>query len=282
MTPQKTHYEPAYTTPQLTLNRIDTAYQLAGIAPPRRVAQIEDHLTKLPTLADVATRLAHEAIEATDAEAFIDKAATELARAHAIDELRRAIAYQVPALAASNVDRIVTEAVADLAPAFAKTAKRLSTAAKKLTNRRQPFDLATIVADDTTAEMKTATAALRDLAIYAAVHSPQSRSNVPPSLSRLLPVVHIPDCTSEQIDRYGIPIPNQRDEGRAAIRRLRRAADTDGPDTALVNTARGDYAPIHLSLAASPADLTERYERANRALTRVRAPEPARGKAHVA
>lgn len=261
-------------TPQQQLRNIARAYTLAGVKPPTVAGDALDALAAEPGAAAVAATLAREAYAATDATTYLEAALDRIARAHAADALRAAVERVFESVALAGMRETLTQAAADLAPAFARTVTSLTKAAAKL-DRDKPLDVNNAVRDDTTKELKAAQAALAALGTFASIHNNGPTRNGPPALARAIPVLALPACVVEVVVPSFATKPPALNaaemEGSETVRRLSRDLARD-LDAALVAVARGEYPGVSFTLA-DPEQLRARQAEADRAHT-TRAPKP--------
>lgn len=276
--PGPQHYAPPIATDLNVWTRHDAAHALAGLDAPTRGNAITDLLNAEPTADQTAKALAEDMLTAPDAAAWLEDALDQIKRAHAADALRHAIGRHRDAVVRAHADRLTADAAAAVAPAFDRTAKALTRAAAKLPAGDRPLDLEPVVALDATKEMKSAQAALRDLATLAGIHRTPNAAGLPSRVVRLVAVVDFPEVPVETVDQMtGAPLDHHA--GRDAVRRFIRDADERGADRALIGVARGEYDGLTLRLAESTADL---YDNANRAHAAVARRKAERGAVRVA
>lgn len=261
-----TNYDRYPTTTASQLDRVRDAYALAGAKEPSRALDIAKIINGAPTAEQVTNTLALAALTATNAEEFYQDAIAQIRDAHAGDALRATFAARLEQHSANNMPQIIARAVEDINPAVGKLIAQFEAAAKKLPDA-DPLDITANVENDTATEYKTAKAALTALGKYASMYVPTVPGDVPANLNRILPVVNIPDATTEQVIRglHRLTANEQQMSGTRAIRALAEAAHED-IDTALIDVARGDYEGISISLA-TPEENTRRRKSAVTAYT---------------
>lgn len=250
-TDSTTHFHRAATLPDRQLDQIRNAYALAGIEPPTQTTAALQALRDEPTAEAVARQLATEAFHTNDSQQWVDDALEQIVRAQAADALRAALAVVGPTVRRSLAPGLVDQAAVDLAPTVEAAVKRLGDAAKKLDTVR-PLSVDAAVRDDTTKQLKAAQAALAELGVFASIHKTDVPGRVHPALSKVLPIVHLPECVIELVaDSFSDnpPVLNSDElAGSRAVRDLTRDLERD-TDTALVNVARGKYDGVTLALA---------------------------------
>lgn len=251
------------TNEQTHLNVIVRTYAAAGLNPPTLAVGIRDRINQAPTVNAVAARLADEALNTTDPDAWYEDALDQLRTAQAAESLAKAFNANYADAVRRHVPAIQAQAAEDLAPVFNKHTKALTAAAGKLP-ANSPLDMAANVEADTTPDYKTARAALTTYGVLASIYKSTFPGEIPPALNQLLPVVALPDAVKEQVARTPFETVKVLNEsqlaGTRAIRLLADDAHKD-IDVALINVARGHYEGITLALA-TPQELTERRRNA--------------------
>lgn len=268
----KNHYAVASTHPMWALDRLDAAYTLAGLNPPSLGNPCADLLAEQLTASQVATELARESLTTTDPARWLTSAQERIARAHAVDALKDALAQDRVPVIEEALPAMREQAALELRPAFKRTVKMLTAAAKALPQGDAPLDLEAVVALDVTKEMKHAQQALADLATLAAIVPTVSGiDGVPAPALPVLAVVDLPEVEPEEVDSFGRPFTFVSGT-RGKVRSLLFACERPGVDRALIGLARGDYGKdISFNLAASAEEVRARAERAATAFRRVRA-----------
>lgn len=282
--PTTNHYAPGpnRATPDKLPERVAAAYRAVGLTPPSRRAPVEVAMAKMPAAETVAIELATEALTVTDKDAdkWTKAAAARLAEARDADELRHALhKYRAAAVKAASRD-MMTAAVKALTPAFDKAVDTLTEAAKVLPD--PPFDLAAVVATDTTREMREAGEALQVLARLGDIHLARSSSNMGRTLTGMLPVVDVvPEVAPQVLDRLTNRPLDAEDpdaEAREAVRAFANDAGEHGADATLVRVARGAYGDhVRLALAVDGAALHYRHRRLSAAFANTLADSWGRG-----
>jgi hypothetical protein len=260
-------------SPERLPQRIEAAYVAAGLTPPARRSAVDVALDAEPAPDDLARDLAAEALQVTDGDAagWLEDALDRMQRTHAAHTLRLALAKWTPnAVRDARVD-LTRGALDELAPAFTRAVDTLTKAAQELPTP-DPFDMAAIIATDATRAAREAGQALTLLGRLADVHGTVQAAQVGPNTAALLPVVTLPAVTVEDVDRLSRSPLDSTDPDRThrtAVRRLIDHATRHGCDRALVDVARGAYGEaVRLELAATPAELDDRLERAETAMNR--------------
>lgn len=264
-------YTPNITTHLNARSNIEAAYTAAGLPVPTRVDALSAKLAKEPTLHDVAVEYATRSLNSgADTDELLEEAIAALTRAHVVENFRTTYDTVIEGLALQNIDQFRAQAAKDLTPAFDKVAKQLTAAAKKL-HPTTPLDHDAAFEMDTTAELKTAIAALTRLAAFASIHDTYPSENVTPNVARLLPIIHIPETNQERGRWHLGSFLQAKTTGDLTttrmVRTLTRHAD-DNLDQTIVDIARGNYEGVTLNLATD-TDMTQRRDRITTALVRV-------------
>lgn len=259
-------YQRYPTADQTHLDTIVRTYHAVGLNPPTLAVGIRDRINQAPTVHQVAAKLADQALTTTDPDAWYADALDQLRTAQAAEALSKAFNANYGDAVRRHMPAIQEQAADDLGAVFNKHFKALAAAVKKLPDN-DPLDMAANVEADTSAQFKTARAALAAFGSLASIYKATFPGEVPPALNNLLPVLELPHAEPEQVAKsYGesIKVLNEHNlEGTRAIQRLAADARLD-VDVALINVARGHYEGISLALA-TPAGLAERRGNATRA-----------------
>lgn len=265
------------TAEQTHLDTIVRTYAAAGLTPPTLAVGIRDRINSAPTVHQVAAELADQALTTTDPDAWYEEALERLRTAQAAEALTKAFNNNYADAVRRHVPALQVQAAEDLSPVFNKHAKALTAAAKKLP-ATHPLDMAANVEADTSAEYKTARAALTAFGALASIYKTTVPGEIPVALNRLLPVIELPTAVKEQVARSvgeSVKVLNESQlTGTRAIRKLANDAKDD-IDLALINVARGHYHGITLALA-TPETLTARRNTATTAHQREHITEGAR------
>lgn len=249
------------------LRRLTAACERAGVTPPTVAAEVRERLATEPTVRDVETALAEEALDAEDVDAFTEDAITRMTRAHAAQAVREGLLKMEQRTLRTASPQLIASTVKAIHGAVAASIKALEKAAKSLPEDA-PLDLEAVVAADATAAMKTAQKALADLAAYRTIHG-VCRTESSVRISAVLPLVALPDVETERIDRINSRSLVKPSPERDAVRAFHRALEDDY-DAALIALARGAYVGLSLSFATTGDELRERVARADRALIKQR------------
>lgn len=259
-------YQRYPTADQTHLDTIVRTYGSAGLNPPTLAVGIRDRINTAPTVNQVAASLADRALTTTDPDSWYEDALDQLRTAQAAEALSKAFNANYSEAVRRHLPAIQEQAADELAPVFNKHSKALTAGAKKLPGA-SPLDMAANVEADTSAEYKTARAALAAFGNLASIYKLSFPGEVPPELNKLLPVLDLPDAVPERVAKsYGesVKVLNERDlEGTRVIQRLAADARAD-LDGALINVARGHYDGVSLALA-TPTEMAERRGNAARA-----------------
>jgi len=251
------------------LKQISAAYATAGLEAPTHGLTIKDRINNAPSVAQVAADLAMQALDTTDPETFYQEALDRIREAQAAEALKVAFNSNLGAAITRSVPAYLEQAAEDLAPAFGKLAKELSTAARKLPPYA-PLDMAANVEHDTAKEYKAARNILAQLGAYAALYKQPSPQGEPPALLAILPLLDLPEAVIEQTQgtRNYVPITVNEHQltGTRTIRALGEAAKAD-IDAAIIGVTRGDYEGVSLALA-TPQEYAERRNTARKAYQR--------------
>lgn len=254
------------TAEQTHLDTIVRTYNAAGLTPPTLAVGIRDRINTARTVHRVAAELADQALTATDPDAWYEDALDQLRTAQAAEALAKAFNLNYQDAVRRHVPALQAQAAEDLAPVFNKHAKALTAAAKKLP-ATAPLDMAANVEADTASEYKAARTALATFAALASIYKSTAPGELPVALNKLLPVVHLPEATKEQVARSlgeSVKVLNESQlAGTRAIRQLATDAAKD-VDVTLINVARGNYNGVTLALA-TPQQIRERRNNATTA-----------------
>lgn len=251
--------------------RINEAYKLAGLTPPTYVEDLKRTINSAPTVQQEAASIAQEALNADEPTEFYESAIERIQRAQAADILKQAFARNIQSALDSQAHHCRTTAAEDLAPAFNKIAKTMSTAAAKLP-AGAPLDMATNIEAGTGTEYKTTRDALAQLGTYAALY-PQGTptDGVPSALHAVLPIVALPATTVERIKaNVGIEVVTSNQAQLSATHVVRKLTNdlATNTDNTLASIAAGNYEGVTISLA-TPEQLAERRKHAVNAYKRI-------------
>lgn len=238
--------------------RVNAARDLAGLPPVSVAEAVDAHLATEPTLDALLVTLADETASSDDLDvsAWTADALARVQRAQAADALRAGLRRHRERTMQKARPRVVMAAAQSVTPAFAETVARLKKAAAALPAGDAPLDTAAILANDSTRELKTATACLTELATFAGIHAMKPYAEVPPAVGKALAVLDFPTVPRARFNRLnGQRIDDAPHAERDAVTRLVDDAQRHGLDAVLVNVARGQYAGVSLALAASPVEL---------------------------
>lgn len=248
---------------------IAAAYRAAGKTMPDAGERIRELITGAPNVTETANRLAREACEADDPDSFYAAAIRAINEARAATELKETFIRSANAAAQSRLTRDINEAVKETSPAFNRTAKALAAAARKL-DHVQPLEAETAVALDAGEALTAARAALKQLGVFASVHSHRPNALDQRALRDVLPIIDIPTPTVEEVYRTVGTVAQTANEDELRdtrmIRRLHENLRVDA-DSTLISIARGDYPGVSLNLATTD-EHKERLEKASSAFQR--------------
>ena len=248
---------------------IAAAYQAAGKTMTDTGERIRELITGAPNVTETANRLAREAYEADDPDAFYTAAIKEINEARAATELKESYLRAANAAAQTKLARTINEAVKETSPAFNRTTKTLTTAAHKL-DPIQPLEPETAIALDAGEALTTARQALKQLGAFASIHSHYPNALDQRALRDVLPIIDIPTPAVELVFRtVGAVVQTANEDELRDTRMIRKLHDNlkSSTDSTLISIARGDYPGVTLSLA-TVEEHKERLEKASSAFQR--------------
>lgn len=253
------------------MGNIVTAYRQAGLTPPTLGGDIEQKIQTAPGPAEVARKLAVDALQAEDVDAWHAEALEQIREAQAADTLRREFNSVFPHVIRAAADGYIAEAAEDLRAPFDRLAKTFTQAAAKLPSGQSALDPEAVIAADAGAALNTVRDCLARFGAYAGIfHADAAVDDYPSDLNIILPLVDLPTPVVEQV--YGLTRSTANEEKLEQTRAIRRMA-TDlrsrGADPVLVGIARGEYGKATLKLATAET-LQLRKENASLAHSRER------------
>lgn len=251
------------------------AYKKAGLTPPSLGAEVQAKIQKAPSAESVARKLAEEALEVEDVDAWYPEALERIREAQSAELLRSEFNRAYPQIVQAAMPAYQAEATKDLQAPFNKLVKAFTEAVTQLPAGDAAFDAEAVIINDAGAALMTARDALAKFGTYAAIFpTPNSDNLFPADLNKILPLVELPPTVVEKVAGMGNIVQNesQLTETRH-VRRIARDMRTRMPDLVLSGIARGEYGKARLSLAA-PETLFEREARARTAHARERVELP--------
>lgn len=258
---------------------IAAAYKAAGKTMTTTAGRVRELIVDTENVNEVASRLAREAYEATDPEAFHAAAIQEINEARAAETLKDAYLRSANAVAQQQLTNTIDEAVKEITPSFNRTVKTLTAAARKL-DPIQPLEPETAIALDAGEALTTARKALKQIGVFASIHSHYPHALDQRALRDVLVILDIPTPTVEEVYRtVGAVAQTANEDELRDTRMIRKLNDNlkSSTDSTLISIARGDYPGVTLSLA-TVEEHKERLEKASSAFQR-RTVEPSNRRA---
>lgn len=268
-TPMPKYFTPTLTMAPTALTGLEAACRELGIDPPTRANGVEARLRRLPTAIDAARAAAREAITAPDVDRWLDDAVQAVQRAQAGDQLRAAWRQHQDSRGATlHAHRLALAAVADQLAARAGAAILVLMKAAGRLPAGDPLGAEAVLSADAGPDRQAAIGALRTLAACAQCFITPVTGTLTLAVRQLLPIVETDDPGARPVEMMTrAPIPAGANDIRGSIRMFVRAVDDRGVDAVIIDVAAERHPGVRIRLAADSAELAERVERLDRALT---------------
>lgn len=261
------HYVRPTTTVHNLLRTIEAVAARFGVESPVTVRTVDDTLAAEPTPVAVLREAADAAMTTDDTDTWLSETVKKYQRAETVEQIRQKMGGHRAQITHARAPQLLEALAPQLRKRAASIITTMSKAAAKLPEGSLALDAEAVIAKDVAAERTTVIGALRDLGALAGVHeSGTLGAGVPPKLHALLPVLDLPEVEVERITRLHRVTANPN-EARDAVRALAKDAEKHGPDIALINVARGEYAGVTLRWAATAEELRATGDRARIAFT---------------
>lgn len=236
------------------LDRLVAAYEAAGLDPPSRLPAVEAALELLPTLHEVHTDLAAEALTAVDVAEWLDDAIGRMMRALAVEQLRTVGAHHRRTHA--DLNELRHQVYDDFAGPADEIFTAINAAASRLPAGAATLDPEHNIDAGTVGELTTVLDACQRFgamtSALSSLHSHRLRA-----AGALCDVLDIPTC-QPQIVEDAFSEPLNPDPQRDALLQLLADTAEHGCDHVIVTATRGGY------MGVSPRFITSRAERETR------------------
>lgn len=267
------YYAPEPLTNYNVMKRADAAAKVTGKrTKPHPAMILRDRIHAAPSVKTVASNLAREAMtlnDDTDLTQWHTEALEQIREAQVADILRDSFTRAWDDAQRSVAATMLNKTIAESQETFQATAKALAEAAAHLP-QAHPLDPEANISADTGTHLTKAREALATLAVFGSLFWIKTSDTVPPPLTRVLPVIDVPEPTVELRSTWHESLNPDQLTVTHTLRDLAKDL-RDTPDEALVKVARGDYDGVKFSLATS-AEYQQRIVRARNAFITRRAP----------